>query len=496
MLQTIRAKLTTLTITSVLSIIAVSGVGYSGFSSLERALFQANTDTIPTLITSSHISLDVARLRMVDAQYATEPHKIDRVKFAEEAATTLKRIQATQLAYEKLNSLPGEPEVYSSFKKAFGEYLSQKPNLIDLVENGRVEEATVLFNGPMNDAFTRALRHMETILSMNIEASKTRAEKVGKAQEKLSFLMGANMVGAILLAVALMVAIRRSVLNGLKELSRCLKALSQLDLRTVASVTRRDEIAQALTMYNATLGELTAVIAQTKETSSTVSAASNELTSTMDVLTSATGEQSAALGEIASAIEQTSSSALAVKERTERSVVATNNVASEFETAATSLNELQNSAHGIEEARGVIQDISEQINLLALNAAIEAARAGDAGRGFAVVADEVRKLASSTGISTQQITERIARLKGSVEKISDSLSRSITLVNGVKENGQLMLVSVTEQTSAIEQISNSMQHFQNQMNGMVRSIEEAKLASSGLSETAVDLSDSSAKFNT
>ncbi|MGP4686738.1 methyl-accepting chemotaxis protein [Agrobacterium pusense] len=496
MLTTIRAKLLTLALTSILSILAISGVGYYGFSQLETVISKANTDTIPTLISSGRMSLDLARLRMADAQYLREPHKDDRLHFERQTTETLSQLAQTQKAYELLSSLPDESKVYEEFKTALATYVAQKPSFVSLVEDGKLEEATTLFDGVMKTAYDNALISMQTIVQMNSDAAATRAADANIIENKLSILMLTNVLVAIFIAAALLIAILRSVLRGLSELGRCLSALSQLDLRANAIVSSQDEIGRSLTMYNDTLGKLKIVIARTKESSSTVSAASSELSSTMDTLTTATGHQAIALSEIASAIEETSSSALSVKDRTEQSVRATDDAAEEFNTANESLKELQSSTLGIEEARGVIHDISEQINLLALNAAIEAARAGDAGRGFAVVADEVRKLANSTNDSTQQIAERIARLQGSVDRITASLSRSFKLVEGVKDNGRLMLGSVTEQTAAIDQISSSMQSFQNQMNGMVLSIQEAKLASSGLSETAVELSDTAVKFNT
>jgi methyl-accepting chemotaxis protein len=93
-----------------------------------------------------------------------------------------------------------------------------------------------------------------------------------------------------------------------------------------------------------------------------------------------------------------------------------------------SMEKISQSSQKMTAIIGIINDISDKINLLSLNASIEAARAGDAGRGFAVVADEISKLADNTATSVKEIDLLI---KNSDEQIVQGKTHAAEVVRGM-----------------------------------------------------------------
>ncbi len=111
-------------------------------------------------------------------------------------------------------------------------------------------------------------------------------------------------------------------------------------------------------------------------------------------------------------------------------------LATDIESTANMITNLENESAKIDSVRTVIAGIAEQTNLLALNAAIEAARAGEQGRGFAVVADEVRQLAQRTTNSTQEIKTTIAKLQEAAHNIVETMSGFVTTAQDTSQQAQ------------------------------------------------------------
>ncbi|HOV04005.1 MAG TPA: methyl-accepting chemotaxis protein, partial [Kaistiaceae bacterium] len=140
------------------------------------------------------------------------------------------------------------------------------------------------------------------------------------------------------------------------------RLLKLVDNNTVQMETTAEQLAR---LAAETAGEAAGAAGSSEEASSnvqTVSAASEELASSID-------EISRQVSQANGVVENATS----VAERTNASVTA-----------------LSAAAQRIGNVVSLIQDIAEQTNLLALNATIEAARAGEMGKGFAVVAAEVK----------------------------------------------------------------------------------------------------------
>jgi methyl-accepting chemotaxis protein len=305
-------------------------------------------------------------------------------------------------------------------------------------------------------------------------------------------------IGALtmLLMSAGIMLIARSISRPINSLTFMLKDIAEGegDLTKTISITTKDEIGDLAHYFNLTITKIKNLVIAIKrealslsqtgsdlavnmdETASSV----NEITATIKSIKDQTGRQqanvksaSAVMGQVVNHIdvineqiqkqsECVSESSSAIEEvlaniqsvtqsliKNETNVTKLSH-ASEvgrtgLEEVSTNIQEIARESEGLLEINGVMENIASQTNLLSMNAAIEAAHAGEAGKGFAVVADEIRKLAESSSEQSKTISEVLNKIKGSIEKITESTNEVLQHFEAISEGVQ----TVTEQERSV-----------------------------------------------
>ena len=293
----------------------------------------------------------------------------------------------------------------------------------------------------------------------------------------------AGFVLAAALGTALTILLRRMVVGPLLLVARTMESA---DLSTQIHSSRIDEIGSFSAAFDRFVGMMRAIVQQVKDTSHSVSASCEEISTNAVQMATGTETQSRQTREVATAMEQVtrtihenSKTAAATVEAAnearqaaevgghavEDAYTGIQQIAEVVNHSAEAVKELGNSGDQIGEITGVIDDIADQTNLLALNAAIEAARAGEQGRGFAVVADEVRRLAERTTKATKEIAQTIRKIQddthqavetllGGVHRVDDAIAlarKAGESIGQIVESSQKVSLMITQIAAASEQ---------------------------------------------
>lgn len=197
--------------------------------------------------------------------------------------------------------------------------------------------------------------------------------------------------------------------------------------------------------------------------------------------------------EMVALMQQSVTNAKTSSAQLENVVQSTNEMASLSADIEQILQDFRTEFNMVKKETGTIEKISSQTNLLALNASIEAARAGEAGKGFAVVADEIRDLSTGTKVSSTSIMEALMHLEETSDKMLESITKTIELINatlGSVMQANESVTSITEDSiklgENIQVVDAAMQEVEKSNRNMVDNMQQVTEVMQLMTESIVD----------
>ena len=334
-----------------------------------------------------------------------------------------------------------------SFQQQIADYVAMQNKYIELIDQGRIDEARQEMLGPMLAPFNAIVKLLSDLQhDLQAEAIEIKQHEAAHIQ---TLVIQSAVTGIISVAFVLLMIffITRKVTVPLDKLIQQMQAVEQGDLskNLVLSEFAEDELGSAAYYFDQMQRGLAQLAQEINDSVQSLEVTSEQLNNRVQETTLNLATQRNEISQIATATEQmqvgfeevalrtvdasqqseqASHEAQESGEMIQQSIQQTEDMATALSNTSEVVTKLQYDSHNISVISEVISGITEQTNLLALNAAIEAARAGEAGRGFAVVADEVRKLATKTKSSLGEIADVIASIQSNAAQAADMMQSS------------------------------------------------------------------------
>ncbi|WP_124949938.1 methyl-accepting chemotaxis protein [Sulfuriferula thiophila] len=363
------------------------------------------------------------------------------------------------------------------------------------------QQATEILQGPLLDRFAELTTIFNSLITMQVEASKSAYDHGQEHYELVKLLAIMLTVAGVLIAAIMAWWLLNSITRPLQEAVNVAKRVAAGDLSQHIHVNSHDEtgvLMQAMKEMNDGLHD---IVSQVRTGTEAIALASQEIAAGNLDLSNRTESQAHALSMTAAATAQMTT---AVEQNTEsahhaQKVAATTRDIAEaggqtMTEVVSTMAEISTSSKKIVDIISVIEGIAFQTNILALNAAVEAARAGEQGRGFAVVAGEVRSLAQRSSAAAKEIktliNHSVLKVKdGSrlVEEAGENMEEILTVVGLFTDLLDTIYNASSQQSSGIVNINKSVSEMDEMTQQNAALVEQAAAAAQSMQDQAMNL---------
>ncbi len=453
---------------TVLALVAVlTVISYTLLRQAKNAAHFMTVDAMPGMDAMSQIKGAVGEIQL-DVQRDLLAKTLEEHKKYHEAITAgREHILKLMDDYDKSITTSEDRDLFNKLKEARDQYVAVRGQLLDLIDTGKLDEATQMNAASVQPAFEKYDQLVDQELTLNINNGNLETwQTVSAADRAMSFILGIS-----ILVEVLGIVIAAIITGGLNKVLR----------RLAASLN---------------------------DGSVQVSSAAGQVSSASQTLAEGASEQAASIEETSASLEEMSSmtkrnaeNAQKANDLAKQARVAADKGTADMQTMNAAMEAIKSSSDDIAKIIKTIDEIAFQTNILALNAAVEAARAGEAGMGFAVVADEVRNLAQR---SAQAAKETAAKIEGAISKtgqgveisskVAQTLNEIVAKARQVDELVAEVASASREQTQGITQINVAVGQMDKVTQSNAANAEESAAAAEELNAQAYAMKESVAEL--